>query len=46
MQNIDEFAFSTLAERKPVSISDSQRPDVDITVLPRDPPVLVAMAPI
>ena len=46
MQNIDEFAFSTLTRRKPRPILDTQRPDEGVTVFPRDPSVLVAVVPI
>jgi hypothetical protein len=46
MQNIDEFAFSTLTRRKPRSIPDTQGLYERVTVFPRDPSVLVAVAPI
>ena len=46
MQNIDELSFSMLARGKPHSVSDTQRPNVGVAVLPRDPPVLVTVTSI
>ena len=44
MQNINKFAFSTLARRKSLSIPGPQRPDVCVSVFPREPPVFTAVA--
>jgi hypothetical protein len=46
LQNIDELSFSMLTRGKPRSIPDTQRSNVCVAVLPRDPTVLVAMASI
>jgi hypothetical protein len=46
MQNVDELSFSMLTRGKPHSIPDTQRPNVGVAVLARDPTVLVAVTSI
>ena len=46
VQDINELPFGTLTRRKLCSISDTQRSDVGIAELPRDPPLLKTETPV